>query len=234
MRVSAILGAHPSHPPHPTHSDHPGWANEEIIRFWQRPASLSGQILIGNWELSRWPCFQFSISQSRVLLPPAWSDIVIAVSPDSDVNYLSIWTQVRRRRRGPRPQVTQPPVLVWSALVIITHITITAPCFPDITRVSPARRQDTEEAKYCNKFEYYYQHRNHEKIAPPEIWGAGIRVCVSAVGGPGPLIWADTDLSLLSLDNKVDGKVLAVGILPLNSSIKLTFGSKNSFTFDVG
>ena len=225
MRVSAILGAPPLHP---AHSDHTGWANEEIIRFWQRPASLSGQILIGNWGLSSWPCSQFSISQSRALLPPAWPDIVILVSPDSDVNYLSIWTQVRRRR-GPRPQVTQPPVLVWSALVIITHITITARCFPDITRVSPAPRQDTEEAKYCNKFEYYYQHRNYENI-----WGAGIRVCVSAVGGPGPLIWADTDLSLLSLDNKVDGKVLAVGILPLNSSIKLTFGSKNSFTFDVG
>ena len=138
MRVSAILGAHPSHP---AHSDHTGWANEEIIRFWQRPASLSGQILIGNWGLSSWPCSQFSISQSRALLPPAWPDIVILVSPDSDVNYLSIWTQVRRRR-GPRPQVTQPPVLVWSALVIITHITITARCFPDITRVSSARLGD--------------------------------------------------------------------------------------------
>ena len=72
-------------------------------------------------------------------MPPAWSDIVIAVSPDSDVNYLSIWTQVRRRR-GPDPRL-HTQTLVWSALVIITHITITTRCFPDITRV-------------CNKSEY--------------------------------------------------------------------------------
>ena len=37
--------------------------------------------------------------------------------------------------------------------------------------------------------------------------------------------------SLVTLgDNKVDGKVLAVGILPLNISIKLTFRAKNSST----
>ena len=137
--------------------------------FWQGPASLSGQILIGNWKLPTWPCSQFSISQSRGLLPPAWPHIiVISVSPDSDVNYLSIWTQVRRR--GPRPRAS----LVWSALVIITHITILQSrprrrCFPDITRET-----GLSSAKFGTSFAYYYRGdlKTEHVEAPLAIWGA--------------------------------------------------------------
>ena len=153
--------------------------------FWQRPASLSGQILIGNWELSKWPCFQFSISQSRVLLPPAWPDIVIAVSPDSDVNYLSIWTQVRRRRRGPDPRL---PRQTDPRLVGLGDNNTHYNHDPLFSRHHESAELSGEILQQVWILKIL-RHLRSEEPGSEFVW---------AMGGPAPLIWTDTDLSLLS------------------------------------
>ena len=171
------------------------------------------------------PVFNKSIS---VLVAPPLGPTLS--SPDSDVNYLSIWTQVRRRRRGPRPQVTSAPVPVRSALVIITHITITGPRLFSRHHESllSARSATVQQVS-----EYYYRCIETLKTLRHLAFlrSRDHSLCCSC-GWSRP---SDPNRhrlgSLVTLwDNKVDGKVLAVGILPLNISIKLTFRAKNSST----
>ena len=110
-----------------------------------------------------------------------------------------------------RPSLTTPGLIgLGNNNTHYTHGAV----FPTSRESAPGRHGDLETARYCNPFEYYYRHLN---------WTC----CATCDHGwsPPPLISSEQTSVSCQSDNKVNGKVLAVGILSLNSSIKLTFGN---------
>ena len=171
-----VLGAaHPSHPPYTlgverfshTGTIYPVWVSQLGDNY-----VLTGASLIVRTNIDR----KLGIVGLLTLLPVFNKSISVLVAPRlarhchrsvPDVNYLSVWTQVRRRRRGPRPQVTSAPVPVRSALVIITHITITGPRL-----FSRHHESLLSDRRLCYKFLNIIlpvYRRNFENIAPPCI-----------------------------------------------------------------
>ena len=164
--------------------------------FWQRPASLSGQILIGNWELwDFWPCSQFSISQSVCLLPPAWPDIVIARLGCQ--LFINLDPGAEEEEGAPTPGYIGPGPRQIGLGNNNTHYNHGAPTVFPTSRESALR-----SATVLQVSEYYItgvSSKLWKHCATLHFWGAGIIVYVAAVGGPAPLILTDTDSGLLSL-----------------------------------